>query len=51
MKYKHLKVLLIAVTVLVWLRLFAGTFSWLGDPSPALWKNQVVATEKENWWY
>lgn len=46
MLYKPLKLMVIAATIFVWLRLFMGTAEVLRDPNQSLMDHQTIATQK-----
>ena len=46
MLYKPLKLMVIAATIFVWLRLFVGTAEVLRDPNQSFIDDRAIATQK-----
>ncbi|MGK7875774.1 MAG: hypothetical protein AB4426_21510 [Xenococcaceae cyanobacterium] len=48
MTYQHLKFFIILATVLVWLRLIAGTTQFLITTMPSMWNSPATVAEQKN---
>ncbi len=49
MLYKPLKLMVIAATILVWIRLLAGTAEVFNNPNQGLLDNQAIASESKSY--
>jgi hypothetical protein len=49
MLYKPLKLMVIAATIFVWIRLLAGTVEVLNNPNQSLLDHQKIASETKSY--